>query len=263
MSRKDNYYDESEDLFENSKKTVTLSILTVILLLIGFSAFSFFNNKRLNEKQVLNTKIADEQSFKNDEQGDLNGDGASHLKTADTNSQEKPQENTTEAETTLNVVKDNENTNNTQPQGENKEETSEENNNETITDKIKGFFTNEEENKNEEAQTQPQEGEEPKISASNDEGQINNKVDETNSIENKEIGETKVMYKNKSWVANDYVKGDISKDTYTIKHGDTLWEIAEGITGEGSNWQKIAQHNNITNGHLIHEGATINIPTSL
>jgi nucleoid-associated protein YgaU len=45
------------------------------------------------------------------------------------------------------------------------------------------------------------------------------------------------------WVANNYVKGDVNGDTYTVVWGDTLWEISEGRYGSGFEWGKIKEAN--------------------
>ena len=45
------------------------------------------------------------------------------------------------------------------------------------------------------------------------------------------------------WIATDYVKGDISPGEYTVKQGDTLWEIAEAVYGDGYQWTKILEKN--------------------
>ncbi|MFW5702742.1 MAG: LysM peptidoglycan-binding domain-containing protein, partial [Candidatus Dojkabacteria bacterium] len=42
---------------------------------------------------------------------------------------------------------------------------------------------------------------------------------------------------------NDYSFGDISGNTYTIKRGDTLWQIAEGRYGSGLAWTEINEAN--------------------
>jgi nucleoid-associated protein YgaU len=47
----------------------------------------------------------------------------------------------------------------------------------------------------------------------------------------------------KEWVATDYKKGDIKGASYTVKSGDTLWEIAEGAYGNGAEWTKILEAN--------------------
>jgi nucleoid-associated protein YgaU len=41
------------------------------------------------------------------------------------------------------------------------------------------------------------------------------------------------------WIANDYSKDDIKGTSYTVKSGDTLWEIAEAVYGNGAEWTKI------------------------
>jgi len=68
----------------------------------------------------------------------------------------------------------------------------------------------------------------------------------------------------KNWKANDYKHGDISTGKYTVISGDTLWELAEGAYGNGTQWHKIAQANNISylpNGNpLIIPGQVLTIP---
>lgn len=70
-----------------------------------------------------------------------------------------------------------------------------------------------------------------------------------------------------TWIANDYVKGDITEKPYTVKSGDTLWEIAEGVYGDGSLWVNILQANSgsvgfLPNGSqaLIFPGQVLQIP---
>ena len=45
------------------------------------------------------------------------------------------------------------------------------------------------------------------------------------------------------WIATDYVKGDITPGEYIVKQGDTLWEIAEAVYGDGYQWTKILDLN--------------------
>ncbi|EKE00421.1 MAG: hypothetical protein ACD_22C00026G0001 [uncultured bacterium] len=42
-----------------------------------------------------------------------------------------------------------------------------------------------------------------------------------------------------TWNATDYKQGDINGKSYTVKDGDTLWEIAEAVYGNGADWVKI------------------------
>ena len=69
------------------------------------------------------------------------------------------------------------------------------------------------------------------------------------------------------WTANDYEEGDISGNSYTVKSGDTLWEIAEAVYGDGSEWVKILNANSsdigfLSNGSqaLITAGQVIVLP---
>ena len=52
------------------------------------------------------------------------------------------------------------------------------------------------------------------------------------------------------WVASNYNKGDIKGTSYTVKSGDTLWEIAEGAYGNGAEWAKILEANKSSIGFL-------------
>ena len=69
------------------------------------------------------------------------------------------------------------------------------------------------------------------------------------------------------WVATDYTKGDIQSGDYTVKCGDTLWEIAEAVYGSGFEWTKILEANSenidfLPSGEqaLIYAGQVLNIP---
>jgi hypothetical protein len=94
------------------------------------------------------------------------------------------------------------------------------------------------------------------IKANDSQAQFNTKKD-TNS----ERGQYLV------WTVNDYKNGDIHKGTYVVKDGDTLWEIAEGVYGDGSMWVNILAANSdsvgfLANGQqaLIYAGQAITIP---
>lgn len=55
-------------------------------------------------------------------------------------------------------------------------------------------------------------------------------------------------------------KARITTVTYTVVHGDTLWDIAVRAYGDGYQWVKIAEANNLTNPNLIHVGNVLKIP---
>lgn len=69
------------------------------------------------------------------------------------------------------------------------------------------------------------------------------------------------------WEATDYKQGDISGTNYTVKDGDTLWEIAEAKYGNGAEWTRILEANSaniefLPNGQqaLIEVGQTLILP---
>jgi len=63
-----------------------------------------------------------------------------------------------------------------------------------------------------------------------------------------------------TWVANDYKQGDIKGNSYTVKSGDTLWEIAEGTYGNGFQWTKILEANKSSVGFLPNGSQALIVP---
>ena len=59
---------------------------------------------------------------------------------------------------------------------------------------------------------------------------------------------------------NDYKKGDIKAGSYSVKSGDTLWEIAEGLYGDGSAWTKILDANKGSIGFLASGEQALIVP---
>ncbi len=69
------------------------------------------------------------------------------------------------------------------------------------------------------------------------------------------------------WSANDYNQGDIQSGSYTVVDGDTLWEIAEAVYGDGARWGEILNANAGDIGYLpsgsqalIYAGQVLMIP---
>lgn len=52
------------------------------------------------------------------------------------------------------------------------------------------------------------------------------------------------------WIATNYESGDISRGDYVVKQGDTLWEIAEAVYGDGYKWTIILDRNKSSIGKL-------------
>lgn len=52
----------------------------------------------------------------------------------------------------------------------------------------------------------------------------------------------------------------ITGNSYTVMHGDNLWNIAVRAYGDGYKWTEIARVNNLSNPNLIHSGNIFNIP---
>jgi 5'-nucleotidase len=48
--------------------------------------------------------------------------------------------------------------------------------------------------------------------------------------------------------------------TYTVKRGDTLWDLARTFYGDGRKWRRIAQANPICNPRRLQIGTVLRIP---
>ena len=62
------------------------------------------------------------------------------------------------------------------------------------------------------------------------------------------------------WRATDYERGDIGVGAYQVKLGDTLWEIAEAVYGNGFLWTKILEINQTNIGFLPNGSQALIIP---
>lgn len=51
-------------------------------------------------------------------------------------------------------------------------------------------------------------------------------------------------------------------ENYKIKKGDTLWDIAKRIYGDGRRYKELAEFNNIANPNMIIAGKTLQIPSN-
>ena len=52
----------------------------------------------------------------------------------------------------------------------------------------------------------------------------------------------------------------ISGDSYTVVHGDNLWNVAVRAYGDGYKWVEIAKANNLGNPNVIHPGNVLTLP---
>lgn len=58
----------------------------------------------------------------------------------------------------------------------------------------------------------------------------------------------------------DTTAAKITAETYTVKSGDYLWDIAVRAYGDGFKWVGIAKANNITNPDIIFSGTELKLP---
>jgi hypothetical protein len=66
-----------------------------------------------------------------------------------------------------------------------------------------------------------------------------------------------------STFTGEYFGGDTTaQDTqvYVVQPGDTLWDVADRVYGDGSQFQRIADSSGISDPSLIHPGQTLTIP---
>ena len=52
----------------------------------------------------------------------------------------------------------------------------------------------------------------------------------------------------------------ITANTYTVKHGDDLWDIAVRAYGDGYKWIEISRINNLEYPNIIHSGNVLKLP---
>ena len=71
---------------------------------------------------------------------------------------------------------------------------------------------------------------------------------------------TRAVAEKTQWIANDYKQGDITGNTYTVKSGDTLWEIAEAVYGNGADWVKLLDANSTDIGYLPNGQQALIVP---
>lgn len=60
--------------------------------------------------------------------------------------------------------------------------------------------------------------------------------------------------------SNSTTQVTLKGNSYTVKEGDYLWQIATQAYGDGYAWVKIAQANNLANPSLIHPGNVLKLP---
>jgi len=78
------------------------------------------------------------------------------------------------------------------------------------------------------------------------------------TISPKEVNRVSSMQK--ATRMNTDTMSKISSDSYTVVHGDNLWNIAVRAYGDGYKWTDIANANNLVNPSIIHSGNHLKIP---
>ena len=68
---------------------------------------------------------------------------------------------------------------------------------------------------------------------------------------------------NRSESYDNDIEGDTDFVDRQVQSGETLWSFAQRLTGNGFNWHKIAEVNNIDDARLLDDNATLQIPTGL
>lgn len=106
---------------------------------------------------------------------------------------------------------------------------------------------------------------EEKKETSENENQNTEKTKENQESSNSStIENAKEISKNiQNWVATDYKNGDISGNSYVVKYGDTLWEIAEARYGSGFMWTKIRDANSSKIGFLPNGSQALIFPNQV
>ena len=254
-------------IFED-KSTVSVVVATLILLLLSFFSFRYFGSSS-NVNNNINGEGASDIVVNNDQSGgetqteesDENGQVASAETEQAVVEEQKPIQ-----EVTPTVSEEQkESSKEALAEGENKEgaENNADQNQSSDKKGLKGFLSGIFAGKKGSDDTNINQGE--KTLEDQPEGQ--KVVEEQTTKDNSQvlsIGGKKGSYDASNWKANDYEPNSKTGDTYTVHSGDTLWEVAEAFYGNGADWVKIAQANNVgylANGApLIHSGNVLTIP---
>jgi putative chitinase len=90
------------------------------------------------------------------------------------------------------------------------------------------------------------------------------RIAEANDISNGEIevGQKLVLPEIES-EGNQQTGEEVQKETpenYTVKAGDSLWDISVSVYGDGYRWVEIARANNLSNPDIIHSGNVLVLP---
>lgn len=98
--------------------------------------------------------------------------------------------------------------------------------------------------------------------ATQNKGDLNGNGATTSTItEDKGLGTGgPIAQEQNTWKANNYSTGDIKGNSYTVVAGDTLWEIAEAVYGDGTQWVKILNANSGSIGFLPNGQQALIIP---
>lgn len=87
-----------------------------------------------------------------------------------------------------------------------------------------------------------------------------NKLANANQIDTGQVLTLPDVAPKQATVAKAAEASSITGATYTVVHGDNLWNIAVRAYGDGYKWVEIARENKLVNPNVIHAGNVLSLP---